>query len=157
MNTLSTWKRTGIVRDDEGTTVTYSLPGNSCSIESRKRHIPHANGVGTWDHTSFFVLRDGVEVTEKQTLKEAKTYAESLGAKERGEERERERHKPSEWRVGHQYTVGLLFVRVYRIRDQAEPDHSGNRIWVDKIFDTDEEAQAEADRLNALEKSRKTD
>lgn len=45
------------------------------AIESRKRHIPHANRQGTWDYTSYFVLRDGVELVEKHSLKDAKEYA----------------------------------------------------------------------------------
>lgn len=63
----------------EGTTITYIprwKPESGWKIESRKRHIPHANGSGTWDHTSYFILKDGKEVLEKNTLKAAKEYAE---------------------------------------------------------------------------------
>ena len=62
----------------KGTTITYRLEGTPYTIESRKRPIPHTNGVGTWDHTSYFVLKDGVEVAEKHTLGRAKEYAEML-------------------------------------------------------------------------------
>ena len=62
----------------KGTTTTYRLEGTPYTVESRKRPIPHANGVGTWDHTSYFVLKDGAEVAEKFTLGRAKEYAEML-------------------------------------------------------------------------------
>jgi len=70
------WEKTGKRIDSEGTTTTYSFSGTGITIESRKRHIPHANGIGTWDHTSYFVLKDGKEISEKQSLKAAKEYAE---------------------------------------------------------------------------------
>lgn len=72
------WNKTEKKVNAEGTTITYEcdeLPG--IKIESRKRHIPHANGVGTWDHTSYFVIKDGKE-TEKWSLKDAQKYAEEL-------------------------------------------------------------------------------
>ena len=62
----------------KGTTITYSLEGTPYTVESRKRPIPHANGSGTWDHTSYFVLKDGADVAEKHTLAKAKEYAEML-------------------------------------------------------------------------------
>lgn len=70
------WIKTGKTETAEGTTITYELDGNTgYSIESRKRHIPHANGLGTWDHTSYFVLKDGQELIEKFSLRDAKEYA----------------------------------------------------------------------------------
>ena len=63
----------------KGTTIiTYRLEGTPYTVESRKRPIPHTNDVGTWDHTSYFVLRDGVEIAEKHTLGRAKEFAEYL-------------------------------------------------------------------------------
>lgn len=62
----------------EGTTITYAAEGTGLTIESRKRHIPHANGFGTWDHTSFFVLVDGEEAIERRSLEGAKEYAEII-------------------------------------------------------------------------------
>ena len=62
----------------EGTTIAYWGNGTKITIESRKRHIPHANGSGTWDHTSYFVLNNGEEVVEKQSLTAAKEYAETI-------------------------------------------------------------------------------
>lgn len=61
---MTAWKKTEKVENAEGTTITYTK--GACrllKIESRKRHIPHANGIGTWDHTSYFVItQDGKEI-----------------------------------------------------------------------------------------------
>jgi len=70
------WKRTGRRVSKEGTDTIYTAAGTSFTIESRKRHIPHANGVGTWDHTTYVVVRDGEDVIEKQSLKDAKSFVE---------------------------------------------------------------------------------
>lgn len=59
----------------EGTTITYT-GDYGLTIESRKRHIPHANRSGTWDHTSYWLLKDGKEVKEFFSLKDAKEFAE---------------------------------------------------------------------------------
>jgi hypothetical protein len=77
------WIKTGkVVRTSGSTTIIYRLEGTPYTVESRKRPIPHANRVGTWSFTSYFVLKDGVEVTEKHTLGYAKEYAEALYEKE---------------------------------------------------------------------------
>lgn len=71
-----TWAKTGRVISQDGTTITYTdLRETGLIIESRKRYIPHANGSGTWDHTSYWVLRDGEELKECYTLKAAKEWA----------------------------------------------------------------------------------
>ena len=62
----------------EGTTITYRGKGTRFTIESRKRHIPHANGDGTWDHTTYFVLEDGRELKEYWSLRDAKEAAEVM-------------------------------------------------------------------------------
>lgn len=72
------WEKIGKRISTSGTTITYSGEGTALTIESRKRKIPHANGVGTWEHTSYFVLVDGKEVEEKYSLRDAKAFAESL-------------------------------------------------------------------------------
>ena len=72
------WVKMGRTVSMEGTTITYMGEGTDISIESRKRHIPHANGTGTWDHTSYFVIRDGQELTEKMSLSDAKEFAEQM-------------------------------------------------------------------------------
>lgn len=76
------WKKTGKTVNADGTTITYSN-GTSTTIESRKRHIPHANGVGTWDHTTYVVLEDGREVAQKNTLKDAKEFVEASNVEEK--------------------------------------------------------------------------
>ena len=74
---MTEWKKTGRTVNSEGTTITYSAVGTSYTIESRKRHIPHAGGrSGTWDHTTYWVLKDGVEVAEEYSLADAKYLAE---------------------------------------------------------------------------------
>ena len=79
------WERIGTNINSEGTTITYAVKGQGkrVLVQSRRRHIPHANGNGymgktTWDHTSYFVLKDGEEVKETWRLSEAKAYAEEL-------------------------------------------------------------------------------
>lgn len=72
------WKRTGRIVSKEGTTTIYHAAGKGIEIESWKRHIPHANGVGTWDHTTYWVKLDGKDVIEKHSLADAKEYAEQL-------------------------------------------------------------------------------
>ena len=78
------WIKTGKVVSASGsTTITYRLDGTPYTVESRKRPIPHANNrAGTWSFTSYFVLKDGVEVAEKHTLGYAKEYADALYEKE---------------------------------------------------------------------------
>ena len=71
------WEKIGRTVNREGTTITYRLQGTEILVQSRKRHIPHANGSGTWDHTSYFVLDHGEEIAEKQSLTDAKKYAEA--------------------------------------------------------------------------------
>lgn len=62
-----------------GTTITYRAKEYPMLIvQSRKRHIPHANGVGTWEHTSYFVIWQGKEIKECYSLKDAKAAAEKL-------------------------------------------------------------------------------
>ena len=73
------WKRTGRRVSTKGTDTIYSATGTNYTIESRKRHIPHSNGrPGTWDHTTYWVLKDGKELAEKYSLADAKEYMESL-------------------------------------------------------------------------------
>lgn len=74
------WKRTGRIVSKEGTATIYHAAGKGIEIESRKRHIPHANGIGTWDHTTYWVKLDGKDVIEKHSLADAKEYAEQLEA-----------------------------------------------------------------------------
>lgn len=75
---MAKWIKQGKTVTPEGTTIEYSLEGTGVTVESRKRHIPHANRTGTWDHTSYFVLRDGAEIRELWTLKSAQMHAEEM-------------------------------------------------------------------------------
>ena len=74
------WKRYGRSVTSEGTTTFYEQFASDMPvrIESRKRPIPHANGVGTWDYTSYFVVLGGEDVKELHSLRDAKEYAERL-------------------------------------------------------------------------------
>ena len=76
------WVKAGKTVNAQGTTITYRLEGTPYTVESRKRHIPHANRSGTWGYTSYFVLRDGVEVKERHSLGFAKELAEVLYSEE---------------------------------------------------------------------------
>lgn len=78
MVTKKTWARIGRTVNQEGTTIIYQLLGTDLFIQSRKRHIPHANGSGTWDHTTYWVLKGVKEVKEKYSLSDAKEYAERM-------------------------------------------------------------------------------
>lgn len=69
------WGKIGRTVSLKGTTIIYAN-GTGYTIESRKRHIPHANGEGTWDHTTYWVLKDGKEIIERYSLKDAKEYVE---------------------------------------------------------------------------------
>lgn len=75
---MITWEKISRTVSSEGTTITYAAEGTGYTIESRKRHIPHANGIGTWDHTSYFVLKGGVDIVRKYSLADAKAAAEKM-------------------------------------------------------------------------------
>ena len=73
------WEKIDRNVNDEGTTITYrAKEDRRFIVQSRKRHIPHANRVGTWDYTSYFVIVNGKEIAEKNSLKAAKEYAEEF-------------------------------------------------------------------------------
>ena len=74
----SKWIKEGRTVSPKGTTITYRYVGTMYTVESRKCQIPHANGSGFWEYTSYFVLRDGKQLIEKHSLKDAKEYAEQL-------------------------------------------------------------------------------
>jgi len=67
------WVRTNHKYNADGSSeLRYEAKGTDCVIESRKRAIPHANGVGSWWHTAYFVIRpDGTEtayITRKRAM-----------------------------------------------------------------------------------------
>ena len=73
------WIKEWRMASDQATTIVYRLVGTQLTVQSRKRLIPHAGGrSGGWWHTSYFVLRDGRDLIEKYSLKDAKEYAEEL-------------------------------------------------------------------------------
>lgn len=77
---MRAWKMIGKHIGPMGTTIIYGAEGCAYEIQSRKRHIPHANGSGTWDHTTYCVLQDGQVVKELQRLQAAKDYVDRLEA-----------------------------------------------------------------------------
>ena len=72
------WKRTGRIVSKEGSTTIYHAAGKGIEIESRKRHIPHANGVGTWDHTTYWVKLDGKDVIVFEDLDSAESEGKPI-------------------------------------------------------------------------------
>lgn len=80
------WVKEGRIVSAEMTINIYRLVGTQYTVQSRKRLIPHAGGrSGGWWHTSYFVLRDGRELIEKYSLKDAKDYVEKLNITDKGE------------------------------------------------------------------------
>ncbi len=53
----------------------------------------------------------------------------------------------SKWMVTTNF-IGCTIYQVYRRIDEQKVDHSGNREYIHQIFDSKEEAQAVADKLN---------
>lgn len=77
---MARWIKAGKTVNAEGTTIEYQLTDTAApiTIESRKRHIPHANGTGAWDHTTYHVILEGKEVRQCYSLQNAKEVAEKL-------------------------------------------------------------------------------
>ena len=72
------WNKISKSVNSKETTITYECDAlRGITIESRKRHIPHANRAGTWDHTSYFVMKGGEDLCEKWSLADAKEWAEN--------------------------------------------------------------------------------
>ena len=72
------WEKYSKTETSDGTTIIYACDDiTSLHIESRKRHIPHANGrEGTWDHTSYFVVSGKKDLKELHSLRDAREWAE---------------------------------------------------------------------------------
>lgn len=64
--------------EDGGKTVYWIRKGKTGHIESRTRPIPHANGRGSWLHTTYHAIL--LDRTEKQfhLLTLAKSYMEAI-------------------------------------------------------------------------------
>ena len=77
------WKKVATTKKLNGeSTVVWTADGCDCTIESRKRLIPHANRSGGWLYTTYFLKRpDGTE-KEYFRMSEAKEEAERVNTKE---------------------------------------------------------------------------
>lgn len=72
------WEKTGRRATPGGTDIVYGCGDPEVRIESRKRHLPHANGQGGWWHTTYWVVRRGEDVRQLWRLSDAREYAEKL-------------------------------------------------------------------------------
>lgn len=69
------WTKGGKLIRQDMTINIYYYGETGYTVESRKKQIPHANGrSGTWEHTTYFVVKDGEDVKEFWTLKDAQAY-----------------------------------------------------------------------------------
>lgn len=75
------WERRSKTVNTEGTTIVYACHRENLTIESRKRHIPHANREGTWDHTTYWVVLNGEDLKQLYSLTDAKAWAEDYAEK----------------------------------------------------------------------------
>lgn len=72
------WKKSGRFGSAEGTMIDYRAEGCELTVRSWKRQIPHASRGGTWEYTSYLVMKDGKTLAEKQSLRDAKEAAERM-------------------------------------------------------------------------------
>ena len=73
------WIKTGkVVKVTGESTIMYESVPAGFRIESRKRNIPHANGIGSWAHTTYVLIWPDETETEHWTLRDAKAVAETL-------------------------------------------------------------------------------
>jgi hypothetical protein len=71
------WEKSRHTIHANGSELLYVADGTDLKMESRKRAIPHANGIGHWMHTSYFLIwPDGTE-REYFSLTRAKEAAEN--------------------------------------------------------------------------------
>lgn len=69
------WIKGGKLIRHDMTINIYYYGETGYTVESRKKQIPHANGrAGTWEHTTYFVVKDGEDVKEFYALKDAQAY-----------------------------------------------------------------------------------
>ena len=72
------WVKTGREIKGSGESTTFYESGDGrFRIESRKRAIPHSNRPGTWMHTSYYLIGEGIE-KEYYSLGKAKEAAEAM-------------------------------------------------------------------------------
>ena len=80
-----TWQKSGKIIRHDVTVIFYECANVPYTIESRKKQIPHANGYpGTWEYTSYFVVKDGEDVKECYRLKDAQDFVMKAWAQETG-------------------------------------------------------------------------
>ena len=74
-----TWRKVGKVPHPDGNWIVYQAEENpSWTITSWRHPIPHANGVGSWDHTTYLVYYGCSMVhREETTLINAKRWVEA--------------------------------------------------------------------------------
>ena len=71
------WEKTGRFIRPDCTALQYRADGTRVVIESRTKKIPHANGEGTWEHTSYFVVMPNGMEHEFWRLQDAKKAVEN--------------------------------------------------------------------------------
>lgn len=79
---MSRWIRSGkTIMGNGEQTIRYESYLTPCMVESRRRAVKHANGIGDWFHTTYVVIYpDGAE-KECWSLKAAQRAAESVVAR----------------------------------------------------------------------------
>ena len=76
------WDKAGVQLGMNGEkTITYRAEGCACQIESRKRAIKHASGIGVWYHTEYVVWYPDGASRVFQRLRDAQAEAEGYGKK----------------------------------------------------------------------------
>ena len=74
------WKKTAKVITENGVFIRYAADGCDVEVESRKREIRHANGIGSWTYTSYFVINPYTgQEKEFRRRSDAMEAAETLG------------------------------------------------------------------------------
>jgi len=66
--------------------ITYRADGTDYEIQSRKRGVKHANGIGFWYHTTYWIMKDGKDLAEHYTMQRAKEKVELRMELEKGAE-----------------------------------------------------------------------
>jgi len=73
------WIKTGRSIHGDGSAETrYEAAGTGFMIESRKRPIPHANGIGSWMYTSYHLIFPDGHEKKFSRLMDAKAEAENI-------------------------------------------------------------------------------
>lgn len=76
---MANWRKTGYeIHTDGRKLIVYESPQvPGVRIESRRINIPHANGIGYWQKTYYYVIQDDKE-KEFERFSDAKEAAERL-------------------------------------------------------------------------------